>query len=373
MLIPGLYHDHIPEGTLMKMKNVTVLVSLSLMMWIAVCNAETVIPSHLDKNNLPYGCGSCHVGMEFKYGGGANRCLLCHGKLNKNSAAWMKDRQPVADISKDFGKNYRHPVFDKQGKHDAREVLPEQNPSAQRHSDCVDCHNPHQLSVGAPYNGIKGKKVGNFNTQITNEYELCYLCHSDSANLPVKSTNKRLEFSINNPSFHPIEGEGKNQTVISLIKPYREKKTSPGDVSIIKCGDCHASDDPASPRGPHGSKYQGLLTDNYYTGDNITESSFAYGICYKCHKRSSILANESFISHSRHITGERGFKGGGTSCYTCHSSHGSMENRYLIRFNREFVTESSTGKLKFIEKGTYAFHGECWLTCHGVDHNPKTY
>ena len=141
----------------------------------------------------------------------------------------------------------------------------------------------------------------------------------------------------------------------------------------LKCADCHASDDPTSARGPHGSKYQGLLTDNYSTGDNITESSFAYGICYKCHKRSSILGNETFTSHSRHIIGERNFKGGGTSCYTCHSSHGSVENRYLIRFNREFVTESSTGKLKFVEKGTYTFHGECWLTCHGVDHNPKSY
>jgi hypothetical protein len=273
----------------------------------------------------------------------------------------------------DLGKNYSHQLKSSVGKHSAREVLPETDQNMPRHADCNDCHKPHTSSYSSPFAGIVGKKIGNINSQITKEYELCYLCHSDSANLPVKSTNKRVEFSINNPSFHPIEGEGKNLSVISLIRPYREKKSSPSDVSILKCADCHSSDDPSSPRGPHGSKYQGLLTDNYSTGDNITESSLAYGICYKCHKRSSILGNESFISHSRHITGERNFKGGGTSCYTCHSSHGSVENRYLIRFNREFVTESSTGKLKFVEKGTYTFHGECWLTCHGVDHNPKSY
>jgi len=346
---------------------------LILLLLAVVADSATNAPPHLDRNYLPYGCGSCHVGMEFKYGGGPNRCLLCHGKLNQDSAGWMKDRQPVADISKDFGKNYRHPVFDKPGIHDSKETLPEVNPSAPRHADCVDCHNPHQVSSETPFSGIKGKKMGNFNAQITKEYELCYLCHADSANLPLNATNKRIEFSTSNQSFHPVEGEGKNQAVISLMRPYKEKKSSPSDISVIKCADCHGSDDPNAPRGPHGSKYQWLLVDNYSTGDNQIESSFAYELCYRCHKRSSILANESFPQHSRHISGERNFKGGGTSCHTCHSSHGSVENRYLIKFNRAYVSESSSGKLKFVEKGTYTFHGECWLSCHGVDHNPKTY
>lgn len=346
---------------------------LSLLLWVVVANSETAVPPHLNKDYLPFGCGSCHVGMEFKYGGGANRCLLCHGKASRDSAGWMKDRQPVDDISKDFAKNYRHPVFSKPGLHDSRESLPEKNPAAPRHADCVDCHNPHLVASGTPYSGLKGKKVGNFNAQITKEYELCYLCHSDSANLPINSTNKRIEFSTSNPSFHPVEGEGKNFNVISLIRPYEEKKTSSSSISVIKCGDCHGSDDPNAPRGPHGSKYQGLLVENYATGDNLVENSFTYALCYRCHKRSSILANESFPKHSLHITGERNFKGGGTSCHTCHSSHGSAENRYLIKFNRSYVSESSTGKLKFVEKGTYAMQGECWLTCHGVDHNPKRY
>lgn len=329
--------------------------------------------THLDESYIKTSCAACHLGFDFKYGGGMQRCLLCHGPDSQSMTGVTAPGVAPKNVTADFAKNYTHPVKKSAGKHSAREVLPEVDQSVPRHSDCVDCHKPHSSSYSAPFAGIVGKKVGNFSTQITKEYELCYLCHADSANLPVKSTNKRVEFSTNNQSFHPIEGEGKNQAVISLIRPYREKKSSAGDISILKCADCHASDDSTSPRGPHGSKYQGLLTDNYSTEDNITESSFAYGICYKCHKRSSILGNESFVSHSRHITGERGFKGGGTSCYTCHTSHGSVENRYLIRFNRDYVTESSTGKLKFVEKGTYTFHGECWLTCHGVDHNPKSY
>ncbi|MDD2365247.1 MAG: cytochrome c3 family protein [Desulfuromonadaceae bacterium] len=348
------------------------LTFVTVLLYASLLFAANETPIHLDKKNMRDGCASCHMGFNFSDGGGAYRCVSCHGSSNFQ-AGYVTQGVQLKDITKDFSKNYRHPVFDKKGQHSAREVLPEIDPSVERHVTCADCHSPHFVSASNPYAGISGKKVGNLVTQITKEYELCYLCHSDSANLPVKSTNKRIEFSTNNPSFHPVEGEGKNQAVISLIRPYREKKSSAGDVSVLKCADCHSSDEPGAARGPHGSKYQGLLTDNYSIEDNAAESDFAYAICYRCHKRASILGNESFTAHSRHITGERGFKGGGTSCYTCHSSHGSVENRYLIRFNRDYVTESSTGKLKFVEKGTYTFHGECWLSCHGVDHNPKTY
>ncbi len=361
------------KAPLMKFVHISSLGLLVLCMLFSPLHAaQTAKSIHFDPKLMPDGCASCHLGFDFSDGGGAYKCITCHGPTSGGIALSSRGIR-LKDITKDISKNYRHPVFDKKGAHTPREEKPETNSSAPRHAECADCHSPHYVAADNPYAGLRGKKIGNLNAPITKEYELCYLCHADSANLPVKSTNKRVEFSINNPSFHPIEGEGKNLAVISLIRPYREKKSSPSDVSILKCADCHSSDDPSSPRGPHGSKYQGLLTDNYSTGDNIVESSFAYGICYKCHKRSSILGNESFISHSRHITGERGFKGGGTSCYTCHSSHGSVENRYLIRFNREFVTDSSTGKLKFVEKGTNTFHGECWLTCHGVDHNPKSY
>lgn len=334
--------------------------------------AETT-PAHLDKKNMSNGCASCHLGFGFANGGGPNKCISCHGPTGAIPQGLADATNQLKDVTKDFAKVYRHPVFDKRGIHSAKEVLPEINPDAPRHAECADCHSPHFVSVSNPYAGLKGKRVGNFIAPITKEYELCYLCHAESANLPLKSTNKRAEFNTENASFHPVEAEGKNLAVVSLLRPYREKKTAANEVSMLKCGDCHASDDANAPRGPHGSKYEGLLVDNYATGDGIEESSHAYAICYRCHKRTSIMGNESFSQHSRHIAGERNFKGGGTSCHTCHSSHGSVENRYLIRFNRDYVSESSTGKLKFVEKGVSTFHGECWLTCHGVDHNPKTY
>ncbi len=344
-----------------------------LVFLISASSFAASTPTHLDRKNMPMGCASCHVGFDFSNGGGSYKCITCHGSAGAVTTSLQFRPVQAKDVSKEFTKNYRHPSFSKNNIHNAREVLPEREPSIPRHAECADCHSPHYVSSNNPYAGLKGKKTGNFNAPITKEYELCYLCHAESANLPVKSTNKRAEFSINNPSFHPVEGEGKNLAVISLMRPYREKKIETNDISVIKCSDCHGSENPNSPRGPHGSKYQGLLVDNFDTGDNVVENAFTYALCYRCHKRSSIMGNESFPQHSRHIAGERNFKGGGTSCHTCHTSHGSVENRYLIRFNRDYVTENSAGKLKFVEKGTYSFHGECWLSCHGVDHNPKIY
>ena len=123
-------------------------------------------------------------------------------------------------------------------------TLPEEVVNAARHAECVDCHNSHLTEKGRPYRGLKGRRVGNFIADIEQEYQLCYRCHSESANLPGKSTDKHAEFKVSNPSYHPVEGEGKNTYVISLKEPYAAKKEGAGDVSRITCGDCHGSDEP---------------------------------------------------------------------------------------------------------------------------------
>lgn len=301
-------------------------------------------------------------------------CTACHGNQSKTVKGLMRSKVDLKDIEADFKKTFHHPTFDVRGVHAAKEVLPETDPKALRHADCVDCHDPHLVSPENKFAGLRGKKSGNVSSVITKESELCYRCHGDSANLPGRSTNKKQLFSTNNPSFHPVEGEGKNSAVISLMKPYREKKVGGGDISTISCGDCHGSDNVDSSRGPHGSIYQYILVENFSARDNETESSYAYALCYRCHSRSSILGDESFKFHSLHIRGRgTSINGTGTSCHTCHDSHGSIDNKYLIRFNQEIVTANSVGQLKFVSKGIGTFRGECYLSCHGVNHNPKTY
>src|SRR6185369_16431577 len=258
------------------------------------------------------------------------------------------------------------------GRHSANEILPEVDPKALRHADCVDCHHPHFVTKENKFAGVKGKRVVGQTVVATRESEICYRCHGDSVNLPGKYTNKRIEFALSNPSFHPVEGEGKNSAVISLVRPYHEKKVAPTDVSVISCSDCHGNDDSNGPKGVHGSRYRYILKDNFDASDNISESPQTYALCYRCHSRTSILANESFKFHSLHING-KAFSRLGTSCYTCHNSHGSTEYKNLIMFNRTVVSPNSKGLLKFVEKGTSKFSGECYLTCHGVEHSPKSY
>lgn len=349
-----------------------------LLLILLIATGTASAGGHLDRRNFPQGCATCHFKTNLKGGGGSSGCITCHGNPQRRKIAAkmppgsIVERSDLKNIEAEFYKTFRHPTFDTPGRHRTNEILPEIDSKAPRHADCVDCHHPHYVTKENKFAGIKGKRIVNQLSDVSKEAEVCYRCHGDSVNLPGKYTNKRIEFSLNNPSFHPVEGEGKNSAVISLIRPYKEKKTSSSEISVISCSDCHGNDDPNGPKGVHGSRFRFILKDNFDASDNISESSYTYALCYRCHSRTSILANESFKYHSLHIQG-KSVAGYGTSCFTCHNSHGSVEYKYLISFNKNVVSPNSKGFLKFVEKGTAKFSGECYLTCHGVDHNPKSY
>ena len=333
--------------------------------------------SHGDRSVMSKSCRACHSGMTMAVSGEEGRCLKCHSdaaaRAQMVNSGFLKDTGTLvlSNIATELNKPYSHPVLTTQGVHQKYETLPENVVNAARHSECVDCHEPHVTEKGNPYRGLKGRRVGNLVAYIEQEYELCYRCHSESANLPGSSSNKHEEFKTTNPSFHPVEGEGKNTYVISLKEPYVARKQKPSDISKISCSDCHGSDNAGAPKGPHGSNYPGLLVLNYQMDDERVESEQAYSLCYKCHSRSSILANESFPYHSLHVQGPTGSQG--TSCFSCHDAHGSSQYQHLIKFNRDIVFENAEGLLKYEAQGYSARQGSCFLSCHGVEHNPKEY
>jgi hypothetical protein len=148
--------------------------------------------------------------------------------------------------------------------------------------------------------------------------------------------------------------------------------------SLIRCTDCHNSDDGpraggSGPDGPHGSRHDFLLERNYTVTDGVTESEVEYALCYKCHQRSSILTDQSFPLHRLHIVDQR------TSCSACHDPHGVTaavggvsDRTHLINFDATIVRpDPQTGRLEFRDLGSLA--GSCTLTCHGSAHQDLTY
>ena len=318
------------------------------------------------------GCDNCHVSHK----AGASQSLLVNSVAEQTCLVCHSGTTAAKNIASDFQKMSVHPITLNREAHNAAEDVI--NPPV-RHVSCNDCHNPHAAGA-APANapnvpgalaGVTGvSAAGGIIKPALKEFEICFRCHADSlARGPatvtrlVSQTNTRLEFSPGNQSYHPVIAPGKNPIVPSLISPWTT-------ASMTYCTDCHNSD--SSPKaggsganGPHGSLYAPILERNLSTVDFQPESALSYALCYKCHSRSSILANQSFKYHSTHVVNDQ------TACTTCHDSHGVSGAPHLINFNTTYVTPSSNGRLSYVSTGMG--HGNCTMTCHGKDHQAVPY
>ncbi len=319
-------------------------------------------PSHMDKDKNPRGCVACHAGRSapgtpMLRKRAEELCFDCHG---------LDSRGARTDIETLFTKVSRHPVSETAKFHSPGERLPEEHVTDPRHVSCADCHVTHLSDETLSWRGARGYQPGPERRggagrppglrlgQADEEYHLCYLCHSDGANLPMGARNVAAELNPTNASFHPVEAVGRNRDVPSLLRQLSAN-------SRISCGNCHGNDDPVGPRGPHGSDYFPLLRAEYRTSDG-SENAKAYELCYACHDRRSILSDESFKQHNLHVVLGR------TSCFACHSSHGSELNTGLIRFNPDAASSSGlSGGPRFFEGPGGA--ARCFLACHGADHS----
>jgi predicted CXXCH cytochrome family protein len=284
-----------------------------------------------------------------------------------------------ARIDTEFGKAYVHPITNTVGVHDS-----EENPLiTARHVECVDCHNPHAVEgTGAVAPLVSGalKSVTGVDTDGTtlavanNEYEVCYKCHAGSPGKggpptarDVVEDDVSVEFDPSAHSYHPVEAVGVNPNVPSLTGGYTTGR-------LMYCTDCHNNDSGRAaggvgPNGPHGSNYPGILGWRFETADNTLEDPAVYELCYRCHSRTSILGDNSFKEHDKHISGED------TSCNVCHDPHGvaggnAANHSHLINFDTSVVFPFNN-VLEFVDGGT--FQGSCTLTCHGQDHDGENY
>ena len=335
----------------------------------SLVSIATIKAGHWD--NVPYntvrelGCESCHRphsagGRErlLRYVTEEDNCLVCHsGTVAK-------------DVNSQLNQISTHPVRRTTRVHDPVEHAL----TMQMHVECADCHNPHQATTGpAPkppqikpaMKGATGITLfGQGTAEATHEYQVCYKCHA--ARNPATAVVQRVipdndiaqGFSPGNASFHPVQVQGKNASVPSLLQPWLTS-------SLVFCTDCHNADS-TTTKGPHGSRFRPLLARNYTTTDNTGESTQAYDLCYSCHNRASVLGDQSFKEHKKHIVEER------TPCSVCHDPHGVVQNAHLINFDRFVVKPTKAGA-----GPTYTSlglrRGSCTLLCHGKEHNPETY
>ena len=321
-------------------------------------------------------CLNCHR----SHHAGGREELLIHAREEDNCFSCHDGSVAADNLLAVFNQFASHPVDRATGAHQAGE-----SPlAAADHVECSDCHNPHRARnapadppfVMGALEGVTGLDANGVPLdEAVYEYQVCAKCHAAESAPPlatitrqVNSFNTLKEFNPASPSFHPVQTAGRNPMVPSLISPLDES-------SMIYCTDCHNSDAAAGggPSGPHGSNYEFLLANEYRTGDDVGESPAAYALCYQCHSRQSILANESFAGHDRHVREQR------ISCSVCHDPHGidfgegnPTNHAHLINFDVSVVQpDPVTGRLEY--RSTGPLQGECALTCHGKDHSPLSY
>ncbi|MFQ5414014.1 MAG: cytochrome c3 family protein [Phycisphaerae bacterium] len=337
--------------------------------------------------DLPYdtvaenACRSCHRAHT---AGGAERLLIFENEED-NCLGCHDGSVAAANIEAQLDKPSAHDPRHDVGVHDPIEGLAGANP----HVECADCHNPHAvyaqppvtgyIPIGATLTNVPGVTIGGaVINEAQFEYEVCFRCHGDAA-VPIANRvgrladtpNLRLKFGPSNPSFHPVVTSSPSADTPSLVPGL-----APG--SMVRCTDCHNNEDGpgaggGGPTGPHGSVNGFLLERNYNVQDEVEEAEFEYAMCYKCHLRSSILGDDSFTEHKRHIQNEL------APCSACHDPHGvsltlptGSDHTHLINFDTSIVfPESQTGKIEFKDLGPFA--GSCTLQCHGEDHRNEAY
>jgi predicted CXXCH cytochrome family protein len=267
---------------------------------------------------------------------------------------------------------------------------PKENPLIMRpHVECVDCHNPHAVMPNFTANpllggGLQGPLVapamsfvpgvrlsGAPNDKAVYYFEVCFRCHADNP-VPTRrifrqqdnSGNIRRLFLPTAASSHPVARPHLFTNEIPSLLPQASLKP------FLSCQDCHNSPNARErggfgPNGPHGSSFDSLLVNRYDTADFTTESPQSYALCYQCHDRNSILADQSFRLHNRHVVTGR------SPCSACHAPHGvsgsSVNHGHLINFDISIVG----GQRQYVDTGL--FQGNCTLTCHGVAHVNFTY
>ncbi len=314
----------------------------------------------------------------FKAGFSCFTCHHPHGSRNLNLTSFKGDNSfsyseeklcltchcqggGAKDVEREFKKRFSHPIERSFLHRDGEDFadLAYFPVNSMRHAECVDCHDPHLASNTSGGSVIQGvlKGVGGVNSSlqvvnpITKDYELCFKCHSNYTILPPGQSDLSKAFSLLNPSYHPLEGRGKNKGIKeeAFISPWDEN-------SLVSCLNCHGSED--GSKGVHGSNYSYILKMPYQEKFPNHQRE----ICFLCHRYEVYKEPSPYTRFSSHYIHTSKF-----SCRACHESHGS-KHPYLI--TDKF---SIDGKTYFIDFSLTKRGGSCGISPDSGCHKKKEY
>lgn len=313
-----------------------------------------------------------------------------------------------------------------------------------RHSECSDCHNPHKAdstnSAATPtpptttpstgwtasgrLSGVSGVSVNlavavtaptyykfldGKTDLVTHEYQLCFKCHSGFTALPGNAgftpskhlLDKGVEFDPRNPSFHPIEAMGTNQTAAMAASLAGGNVWKFLTTDTIRCSNCHASPAKLTPtpaKGadlpPHTSPNRGILLQKYEDRALRTTpfDTNDFALCFMCHASSPFSSEAgdntrtNFRYHGKHTAALGDGNGaaidtpgagqGNAICAECHFRlHGATKDMggnqtipgsRLVNFSPNIT--GSGGVRSWSQTGR-----SCTLTCHGENHTGWNY
>jgi hypothetical protein len=300
-------------------------------------------------------------------------CLACHGSQRSAPGCTGVGCHPNLDTS-GVGMNvqtvlaltYKHPVSTVSGKHSDLEAGVSAFGPSNRHSECVDCHDPHATKKGIHTAGSSAAGpalVGAFGvvptystTQWTvatsfapkritasTDYEtyLCLKCHSSYSGQPFSvttpsgtyiSSDQALEFNPANDSGHNVMGTRTSwpkETVGSFKSGLAYSMTWPTNATFqtgwsktskLTCTDCHTYT-AGNAKGPHGSTARMLIDSAYPAPYQDAQLGDTDMICAKCH------GNVDGINDG-HVSDHGGANG---RCIACHIKipHGWKRPRLL--------------------------------------------